>query len=241
MCSTRVWTARARPVRSTQPPRSCSGIASSSISGPRSTFRSPSSKPWCGCWRRAPRGWVWSRRWCSSGWRRPATTVAGLTIRVTDPPIAPLRELDGYAQKVIKACRRGAMYPYELIPMITRSVDRKRGWLTTFTEYDLDPGGAGGPGARWQHREPGARGSDDGNPALPGGHDQSGAAGRSDHRAGRDRRTGVPTGARGHRAGTAAGRADRMVRRVGASGGPTCTPPTRSRCSTPTWAASRYR
>jgi hypothetical protein len=55
---------------------------------------------------------------------------AGLTIRLTGPPIAPLRELDGYAQKVIKLCRRGAMHPYELIPMITRSADRKRGWLT---------------------------------------------------------------------------------------------------------------
>jgi len=40
---------------------------------------------------------------------------AGLTVRVTNPPIGPLRELDSYAQKVIRARRRGAVYPYELV------------------------------------------------------------------------------------------------------------------------------
>ena len=65
----------------------------------------------------------------------------GLTLRVTDPPSQPLRELDSYTQNVIRARRRGAVYPYELIPLITRSPDRD-GTAGTFTEYDLDPAGA---------------------------------------------------------------------------------------------------
>ncbi|NMI01780.1 biotin carboxylase N-terminal domain-containing protein [Pseudonocardia acidicola] len=66
---------------------------------------------------------------------------AGLTMRVTDPPVGPLRELDAYAQKVIRARRRGAVYPFELVPLLTRSPDRG-GRPGTFTEYDLDDSGA---------------------------------------------------------------------------------------------------
>ena len=66
---------------------------------------------------------------------------AGLTLRVTDPPPQPLRELDAYTQKVIRARRRGAVYPYELVPMLTRNPDRD-GAPGTFTEYDLDETGA---------------------------------------------------------------------------------------------------
>jgi len=66
---------------------------------------------------------------------------AGLTLRVTDPPSQPLRELDSYTQNVIRARRRGAVYPYELIPLITRSPDDD-GAAGTFTEYDLDDAGA---------------------------------------------------------------------------------------------------
>ncbi len=69
---------------------------------------------------------------------------AGLTLRVTDPPQYPLRELNAYTQKVIRARRRGAVYPYELIPLITRSPDRD-GTPGTFTEYDLDETGAPAP------------------------------------------------------------------------------------------------
>jgi acetyl-CoA carboxylase carboxyltransferase component len=65
---------------------------------------------------------------------------AGLTLRVTDPPPGPLRQLDSYTQKVIKARRRGAVYPYELVPLITRSPDRG-GAPGRFTEYDLDADG----------------------------------------------------------------------------------------------------
>ncbi|MFC5996380.1 biotin carboxylase N-terminal domain-containing protein [Pseudonocardia hispaniensis] len=68
---------------------------------------------------------------------------AGLTLRITDPPTHPLRELDSYAQKVIRARRRGAVYPYELVGLLTRSPDG--GAPGTFTEYDLDETGVAVP------------------------------------------------------------------------------------------------
>ncbi|TWF76000.1 acetyl/propionyl-CoA carboxylase alpha subunit [Pseudonocardia hierapolitana] len=66
---------------------------------------------------------------------------AGLTVQVTEPPTEPMRELDAYAQKVIRARRRGAVYPYELVPMLLRNPDRG-GPTGGFTEYDLGPDGA---------------------------------------------------------------------------------------------------
>jgi acetyl-CoA carboxylase carboxyltransferase component len=65
---------------------------------------------------------------------------AGLTVRVTESPTHRLRELDAYAQKVIRARRRGAVYPYELVPMLERNPD-VGGAPGTFTEYDLDETG----------------------------------------------------------------------------------------------------
>jgi acetyl/propionyl-CoA carboxylase alpha subunit/acetyl-CoA carboxylase carboxyltransferase component len=75
---------------------------------------------------------------------------AGLRMRVTDLPPKPLRELNSYTQKVIRARRRGTVYPYELIPLITRSPD-PGGAPGTFTEYDLDESGSPAP----VDREPG--------------------------------------------------------------------------------------
>ncbi len=72
---------------------------------------------------------------------------AGLTVRITDPPPQPLRELNAYTQNVIRARRRGAVYPYELIPLITRSPEQG-GSPGTFTEYDLDDAGAPVPADR---------------------------------------------------------------------------------------------
>ncbi|MGD0685229.1 MAG: carboxyl transferase domain-containing protein [Streptosporangiaceae bacterium] len=66
---------------------------------------------------------------------------AGLTLRITGPPTRRLLEQNAYTQKVIRARRRGAVYPYELIPLITRSPD-PGGAAGTFTEYDLDETGA---------------------------------------------------------------------------------------------------
>jgi acetyl/propionyl-CoA carboxylase alpha subunit/acetyl-CoA carboxylase carboxyltransferase component len=69
---------------------------------------------------------------------------AGLALRVTGPPPHPLRELDAYTQKVIRARRRGTVYPYELIPLITRSPDAG-GSPGEFAEYDLDDAGTAVP------------------------------------------------------------------------------------------------
>ena len=66
---------------------------------------------------------------------------AGLTVRITDPPTHPMGELDGYTQKVIRARRRGAVYPYELVPMLVRNPD-PGGEPGRFTEYDLDADGS---------------------------------------------------------------------------------------------------
>jgi acetyl/propionyl-CoA carboxylase alpha subunit/acetyl-CoA carboxylase carboxyltransferase component len=62
---------------------------------------------------------------------------AGLTLQITNPPPGPMRELDAYGQNVIKARRRGTVYPYELVPLFTRSPDRD-GEPGRFVEYDLD-------------------------------------------------------------------------------------------------------
>jgi acetyl/propionyl-CoA carboxylase alpha subunit/acetyl-CoA carboxylase carboxyltransferase component len=55
----------------------------------------------------------------------------GVTLSVAQPPTEPLPTLDDYAQKALRARRRGTVYPYELVPVLT-------GAGGTFTEYDLD-------------------------------------------------------------------------------------------------------
>src|SRR5439155_3299998 len=44
----------------------------------------------------------------------------GLTVTVTPPPTEPLQPMDAYTQKVLQARRRGAVYPYELVPLLVR-------------------------------------------------------------------------------------------------------------------------
>jgi acetyl-CoA carboxylase carboxyltransferase component/biotin carboxyl carrier protein len=51
------------------------------------------------------------------------------------PPTEPLRPLDDYRQKVLRAARRGNVYPYELTDLLA-------GASGSFTEHDLDPSGA---------------------------------------------------------------------------------------------------
>ena len=75
--------------------------------------------------------------------------------------------------------------------------------------------GAGGPGARFERREPGARRGQHADEAVPGGDAPGGAAGRPDPGAGRAGRAGVPADPRGHRAGAAAARPGRVVRHLG--------------------------
>ena len=98
---------------------------------------------------------------------------AGLTVQVTEPPAAPLRELDAYAQKVIRARRRGAVYPYELVPDAAAQPGpgRRARHVHRVRPGRVGNAGAGGPGAGRQHREPGARHGHHADAALPGGHD----------------------------------------------------------------------
>ncbi|MDQ3154471.1 MAG: ATP-grasp domain-containing protein [Actinomycetota bacterium] len=64
----------------------------------------------------------------------------GLAVRMTDPPTQPLRPLDEYTQKVLQCRRRGTVYPYELLGVLTRPRGgaREQG---SFAEHDLDDAG----------------------------------------------------------------------------------------------------
>ena len=55
----------------------------------------------------------------------------GVTVRLTEPPTAPMQPLDDYTRKLIQTRRRGLVYPYELLPLL-------RGEGGTFVEHDLD-------------------------------------------------------------------------------------------------------
>ncbi len=55
----------------------------------------------------------------------------GVTLSAAEPPTEPLPTLDEYAQQALLARRRGTVYPYELLPALTRAGGK-------FTEYDLD-------------------------------------------------------------------------------------------------------
>jgi acetyl/propionyl-CoA carboxylase alpha subunit/acetyl-CoA carboxylase carboxyltransferase component len=65
--------------------------------------------------------------------------TTGVRLAVTEPPSEPIQPLDDYGQKVLRARRRGTVYPYELTDMIAGSGG-------SFTEYDLDDS-AGAPSA----------------------------------------------------------------------------------------------
>ncbi|MFC4072560.1 ATP-binding protein [Actinoplanes subglobosus] len=54
----------------------------------------------------------------------------GAHLHVGEPSTDPVQPLDDYRQKVLRAARRGTVYPYELT-----------GLLGSFTEYDLAPSG----------------------------------------------------------------------------------------------------
>jgi len=67
--------------------------------------------------------------------RISADVGSGVRVSVTAPPSEEIRPLDDYGQKVLRARRRGAAYPYELTGMLA-------GGEGSFTEYDLDADGA---------------------------------------------------------------------------------------------------
>ena len=64
-------------------------------------------------------------------------TGRGLTMTVTDPPTAPMQPLDDYTQKVLACRRRGTVYPYEIVPMLTTEAEDGEGH---FIELDLIDG-----------------------------------------------------------------------------------------------------
>ncbi len=62
-------------------------------------------------------------------------------LHVGPPPSGPIRPLDDYRQKVLRAARRGTIYPYELTSLLA-------GADGCFTEHDLDASGALVPTSR---------------------------------------------------------------------------------------------
>ncbi|MEV4624091.1 biotin carboxylase N-terminal domain-containing protein [Asanoa sp. NPDC049573] len=58
----------------------------------------------------------------------------GARVHVDKPSMEPVRPLDDYRQKVLRAARRGNVYPYELTELLA-------GRSGTFVEHDLDDGG----------------------------------------------------------------------------------------------------
>jgi acetyl/propionyl-CoA carboxylase alpha subunit/acetyl-CoA carboxylase carboxyltransferase component len=59
---------------------------------------------------------------------------ADVAVTVTQPPTEPLAPLSAYTEKVRSSRARGAVYPYEIVPLLTR----RNG---TFIEHDLGAGG----------------------------------------------------------------------------------------------------
>ncbi|MGL5928390.1 MAG: biotin carboxylase N-terminal domain-containing protein, partial [Dermatophilaceae bacterium] len=69
---------------------------------------------------------------CARFWYQPGS---GVTFTVEPPPTTRLAPLDAYAEKVVRARRRGVVYPYELVSMVA-------GGGGTAQELDLDESGA---------------------------------------------------------------------------------------------------
>ena len=118
----------------------------------------------------------------------------GVTLSVAEPPTEPLPTLDEYAQKALGARRRGTVYPYELVPVLTRAGG-------TFTEYDLDDHGRLVPVdaslRREQRRDRRRRRAHDHRP-LSRGHGARRDLRRPHQGARRDRRARVPSRHGGH-------------------------------------------
>jgi acetyl-CoA carboxylase carboxyltransferase component len=74
---------------------------------------------------------------------RVANTLdGGLAVRLTEPPTAPLATLTEYEQKVIALRRRGLIYPYEIVRLLTPAAAADGLPRGAFVEHDLDPAGA---------------------------------------------------------------------------------------------------
>jgi acetyl/propionyl-CoA carboxylase alpha subunit/acetyl-CoA carboxylase carboxyltransferase component len=65
----------------------------------------------------------------------------GVRLLVGEPSVEPVQPLDDYRQKVLRAARRGTVYPYEVVGLLTGREGR-------FVEYDVDAGGGLAPVGR---------------------------------------------------------------------------------------------
>ncbi len=66
---------------------------------------------------------------------------SGVEVALSGPPTERLRPLDDYAQKVLRSRRRGTVYPYEVVPLLTEGGGQ-------FVEHDLAESLDGRPQAR---------------------------------------------------------------------------------------------
>jgi len=75
--------------------------------------------------------------------RASSSAGSGLTIELTEPDDSPIQPLPEYEQKVVRMRRRGLVYPYEIVKLMTPSVTGRGAALPpgTFTELDLDDSG----------------------------------------------------------------------------------------------------
>ncbi len=115
------------------------------------------------------------------------------------PPTEPLLPFDDYRQKVLRAARRGNVYPYELTDLLAGQDGR-------FEEHDLDETGAlvaGGPAEGKEHRGHRRRRRHDADRPAPRGRHPRGAARRPGQVARRAGGTRVRPGDRGARPGPA--------------------------------------
>ncbi len=186
------------------------GTGCCSTSGRWSTCRSTSSTRWSACSPRARWGWAWSRCWCSSATPRNRASEpteyllrmsrppgAGLTVRVTEPPTHPLRELDGVRAEGDPGppARRGLPVRAGADAAAQPGPRRRASACSPSTTSDR----IGAPvvvdrPAGGKHRQHRARHGHHADAALPGGHDPGRADRRPDQGARRARRAGVPRG-----------------------------------------------
>ena len=136
---------------------------------------------------------------------------SGVQFSVGPPPTERLVPMDDYARKVVRARRRGTVYPYELHGMVA-------GEGGSFVEHDLDDTGALVPverapgGEQGRHR---GRRRHHADRVLPRGHHPRAAARRPDPGAGCGVRGGVLADHRRARPRRDDAGAGRVVRAVG--------------------------
>ncbi len=104
---------------------------------------------WPGRWHRWPSVPAWRRWCCACGFPDGRDAVldvegldGGVTVRERPPGQEPIQPLTPYRQKVLRANRFGAPYPYEIVRMLTPPAEAvSRFPAGQFVEHDLDEHG----------------------------------------------------------------------------------------------------